>query len=288
MKTTPRPADELLGEGDYYVAERAFPPARVSVDDVRDRLRRNLKLVRGIGPKTEEKLKAHGYEDLACLSGHRRFGEAARGVLAAIERRDCEFLARCGASELDLLGFYPVTDIALVDIETTGLYSTQPLFLVGVMRFVDDGNLLLRQYLARSYEEEAHVLVVVREELGRLPVITTYNGRRFDVPYMRDRMAFHGIEYGPCQLHLDLLRIVRRLYRQALPDCRLVTVAEHLVGHVRHGDIPGYMIPEVYHEFVRTRNPILIRPILEHNAMDLRALALILGSIIADRAQAGG
>ncbi|MGE5593034.1 MAG: ribonuclease H-like domain-containing protein [Betaproteobacteria bacterium] len=286
MRTTPRPANELLGEGDYYVAERAFPPVYVSLNDARDRLRRNLKLLRGIGPKTEEKLKAQGYHDLACLSRHPRWGQAACAVLAAIEKNDSEFLSGCGASELDLLGFCPVTDIAFVDIETTGLYSTQPLFLVGVMSFRDDGILLLRQFLARSYEEEAHVLVAVRDELGRFPVMATYNGRRFDVPYIRDRMAFHGIECGSCQLHLDLLRIVRRVYRGVLPDCRLVTVAEHLVGHVRHGDIPGYMIPEVYHEFVRSRNPVLIRPILEHNAMDLRALALILGNMV-DRAPGG-
>lgn len=280
MRIRPRPADDLLGEGDYYVAERVFPPVYVSPADGRESLQRNLKLLRGIGPKTEEKLKAQGYRDLVCLSRHSRWGQAACTVLAAIEKSDSEFLSRCGASELDLLGFYPATDIAFIDIETTGLYSTQPLFLVGIMGFRDDRAVFLRQFLARSYEEEAAVLAAVRDELDRFPVIATYNGRRFDLPYIRDRMTFHGIECGSCRLHVDLLRVVRRLYRGLLPDCRLVTVAAHLLGYERHGDIPSSLIPEVYHEFVRSRNPALIRPILEHNAMDLHALVLILENML--------
>lgn len=282
MTTWPKPADDLLGEGDYYVAQRVLPPVYVSPAGGRESLRRNLRLLRGIGPRTEERLKAQGYHDLVCLSQHSRWGQAARAMLAAIEEGDCGTLLRCGASELDLLGCYPETGIAFMDIETTGLYSAQPLFLVGILGFCDDRSVFLRQFLARSYEEEAAVLAAVRGELGKFPVIATYNGHRFDLPYIRDRMAFHGIECGSCRLHVDLLRVVRRLYRGVLPDCRLVTVAAHLLGYERHGDIPGALIPEAYHEFVRSRNPALIRPILEHNAMDLHALALILENILEE------
>ncbi|MCR4401698.1 MAG: ribonuclease H-like domain-containing protein [Firmicutes bacterium] len=280
MTTWPRPADDLLGEGDYYVARRTLPPVYVSPGRGRESLRRNLKLLRGVGPRTEEKLKAQGYSDLARLCQHSRWGTAARAMLEAIENGDRKTLLRCGASELDLLTHYPETAIAFVDIETTGLYSTQPLFLVGIMGFCEDRGVFLRQYLARSYEEEAAVLSAVRDELDKVQVVATYNGHRFDLPYIRDRMAFHGMECVSCELHVDLLRVVRRLYRDVLPDCRLVTVAAHLLGYERHGDIPGALIPEAYHEFVRSRNPALIRPILEHNAMDLHALALVLETIL--------
>ncbi|MGE5571869.1 MAG: ribonuclease H-like domain-containing protein [Bacteroidota bacterium] len=287
MEAKPKPAGDLLGEGDYCVIERTFPAVYVSPPGGHESLRRSLRLLRGIGPKTEEKLKAQGYHDLTCLVRHTRWGQAACTVLAAIEGGDAELLTRCGASDLDLLCFYPVTRMAFIDIETTGLYSTQPLFLVGIMGFRGDGNMVLRQFLARSYEEEAAVLAAVRDEFDRFEVVTTYNGRRFDLPYIRDRMAYYGIECSSCTFHLDLLRTARRLFRGVLPDCRLVTVAEHLLGYERRGDIPSAMIPEVYHEFVRSRNPALIRPVLEHNAMDLHALALILENILGRAAEQG-
>ncbi len=279
MERRPAPAEDLLGDGDYFVGERTFPAVYVSPPDGPAALRCNLQLLRGIGPKTEEKLKGQGYHDLDSLAQHARWGEGACSLLSAIDRCDAELLMRCGAPDLHLLGFYPATSIAFIDIETTGLHSAQPLFLVGIMG-PRDGAMVLRQFLARSYEEEAAVLAAARDELERFGVIATYNGRRFDLPYIRDRMAYHGIAWGPCGLHVDLLRTTRRLFRGVLPDCRLVTVAEHLLGYERHGDIPSAMIPEVYHEFVRTRNPVLIRPILQHNAMDLHALALILESLL--------
>ncbi|MEW5867142.1 MAG: ribonuclease H-like domain-containing protein [Bacillota bacterium] len=272
-------AEQLLGKGDYYVAERTFPPVPVSSQEGHSALYCNLQLLRGVGPRTEEKLKSQGCHDLASLTKHGRWGRAACDVIAAIERRDAPALVQCGAPEIDLVSFYSPTDIGFVDIETTGLYSTQPLFLVGVMACRDDGTMLLKQFLARSYEEEAAVLCAVRCELERLRVIATYNGRRFDLPYIRDRMAYHGVSFTMDQFHVDILRLARRLYRSMLPDCRLVTVASHLLGYDRHGDIPSHMIPEVYHDFVKSRNPALIRPILEHNAMDIHALALILANM---------
>ncbi|MEW6228716.1 MAG: ribonuclease H-like domain-containing protein [Bacillota bacterium] len=273
-------AGQLLGEGDYYVAERVFPPVSVLTRADLSTLYCNLQLLRGVGPRTEEKLKSRGYHDLTSLTKHGRWGRAACDVIAAIERKDAAALARCGAPEADLVGFYSPTEVGFVDIETTGLYSTQPLFLVGVMACSDDGTMLLRQFLARTYEEEAAVLYAVRLELERFRVIATYNGRRFDLPYICDRMAYHGVSFALDQFHIDILRLTRRLYRSALPDCRLTTVASHLLGYERHGDIPSYMIPEVYHDFVKSRNPALIRPILEHNAMDVHTLALILGNVL--------
>ncbi len=277
-------ARNLLDDGDYYVCERTFAGIGAAVPRDPSALRFNLQLLRGIGPRTEERLKGQGYPDLASLAGHARWGTAACRVLAAIEAKDCAILASCGAAELDLLGFYSQEDIAFLDIETTGLYSTQPLFLVGVMGSRDDGGtMVMRQFVARSYEEEAAVLRAVRAELERFTVVATYNGRRFDLPYIRDRMAYHGIPPGREHLHVDVLRLVRRSYRGRFPDHKLTTVASHLLGYERHGDIPSYMIPEAYHEFVRTRNPALIRPIIEHNAMDISALALILASILGSR-----
>ncbi|NLG84643.1 MAG: hypothetical protein GX493_08580 [Firmicutes bacterium] len=132
--------------------------------------------------------------------------------------------------------------------------------------------------MARRYEEERAVLAAVAAELPRFKVVVTYNGRRFDLPYLRSRFLFHRVPYRwEEHLFLDLLRHARRRYRGWLPDCRLVTV-ETAAGArpPRSDDVPGAMVPELYHEFVLTQDPAFITPILAHNAMDLLSLAALL------------
>jgi uncharacterized protein YprB with RNaseH-like and TPR domain len=81
---------------------------------------------------------------------------------------------------------------------------------------------------------------------GYIPLdgwLVTYNGRGFDWPLLvtRYRMARRAapIHGG----HLDLLPVVRRLFRHRLEDARLRTVESGLLGMVRHGDIDGSEIP---------------------------------------------
>ncbi|MGB4736148.1 MAG: ribonuclease H-like domain-containing protein, partial [Bacillota bacterium] len=56
----------------------------------------------------------------------------------------------------------------------------------------------------------------------------------------------------------------------------------YALGYERGDDIPGYMIPEVYHRFAVNPSSTLIRPILEHNAMDIHTIALLLAWILDD------
>ena len=46
--------------------------------------------------------------------------------------------------------------------------------------------------------------------------------------------------------------------------------------HAQENDIPGYMIPEVYQTFVRTGDAGLVLPIIDHNELDLIAMADLL------------
>jgi hypothetical protein len=67
----------------------------------------------------------------------------------------------------------------------------------------------------------------------------------------------------------------------SLPDCRLVTLEEHLLDMRREGDIPGHLIPAVYHRFAQKQEAGLIQPVIEHNKLDLLAMAKLLGSLVA-------
>ena len=158
-----------------------------------------------------------------------------------------------------------------VDTETTGLAGNM-IFLLGVMRITGD-DVRLTQVFARDYSEERTLLEKWTEMLARADMLVSFNGKAFDLPVLRDRLALHGQDAPPEPGHLDLLHHSRRRWRNDLPDCRLQTLEWRICGRRRSGDIPGEEIPAVYHHFVRTGEIGDILAVFHHNALDLITLA---------------
>ena len=174
-------------------------------------------------------------------------------------------------------------DLLFVDIEATGLTSGTPLFLIGALGLMD-GDLRVCQLLARDYSEEAALLDHFSGLMSKASVVVSFNGKTYDLPYIRDRSAFCGVRIDLPETHLDLLHESRRRWRDQLPNCRLQTLERHICRRVRTGDIPGDQIGDAYHRFVRTGNAVDIRDILQHNALDLITLAELTVHILEGRA----
>jgi uncharacterized protein YprB with RNaseH-like and TPR domain len=168
--------------------------------------------------------------------------------------------------------------VCFLDIETTGLSPTTYLFLIGLM-FWEKGRFVAELVFARDYAEEAAVLRYVRDALGRFGVVVTYNGDRFDLPFIETRLA--ATRVGPLDpiASVDLLYAARRLYRGVLPNCRLGTVERHIRGIERSGDIPGRYIPDAYHDYVRSGDARAMKNVLYHNRMDLFTMAVLLNRL---------
>lgn len=243
-----------------------FPESKAGI------LKANLKLLRGVGPVNEEKLKEQGYGSIDQLVGHPRWGEHARRILGLIKGARARELRELGAEDWELLSLFKPEEVVFLDIESTGLWASQPLFLVGML-YCRPGSLVVEQYFARHYREERAVLEAVDRVLKRFKVVVTYNGKRFDLPYITGRAVANRLYYTYRHYHVDLLYHARRHLKYLLPDCRLVTLEEYLLDFRREGDIPGHLIPETYHRFVQTGDFSLVRPILEHNKLDLLAMA---------------
>ena len=164
--------------------------------------------------------------------------------------------------------------LLFMDIETTGLGST-PLFLIGVMT-VEKGGFSIRQYLARDYSEEAAVIRCYAAEVDRRKILVSFNGKSFDVPYIRTRAAYHRLECPATVAHFDLLHEARRVWKGQLPNCRLQTLESEICGRSRHDDIDGADIPDAYHDFVRSGDASDIVLIAKHNVLDLLTMADIM------------
>jgi uncharacterized protein YprB with RNaseH-like and TPR domain len=167
---------------------------------------------------------------------------------------------------------------ALIDTETAGLHG-RPLFMIGMARLLRD-DLILTQYFARSYPEEAGLLHEFASVLPDLDLLISFNGKAFDWPFVRDRMVYHRLRCDHSFAHLDLLHAARRRWRARLPNCKLQTLERYLCGRWRSGDIPGDQIPQHYHDFVREQDARLIAPVFHHNRLDLITMVELLAALV--------
>lgn len=175
--------------------------------------------------------------------------------------------------------------VLYLDIETTGL-GTAPLFLIGLM-YAAGATLYIDQLFARDYSEEAAVLEYFQQLLEHFDVVVTFNGAKFDVPFISERMAYHLVPFRFEAVHIDLLPLSRSVVGSRAPNHKLQTLERFLCGRKRLGDIPGHEIPEAYHDFVRTGDARRIETILHHNRLDLVTM-LQLVTIFINRSADGG
>jgi len=181
------------------------------------------------------------------------------------------------AARTHLGGGCRVPSFAFMDLETTGFSST-PLFLAGTA-FLEDGIMRCVQILARDYSEERAVIGALDEILARHDFCVTFNGKSFDMPYLRERAKYHKVELASDPEHFDLLHAARRKWKHSLPNCRLVTLERHILGRRRIGDVPGWEVPCIYHEFVHTKDARGIRGVLRHNLVDVLSMAELFVSL---------
>ena len=174
----------------------------------------------------------------------------------------------------------PATPLLCLDTETTGLGSAAGTvaFLVGIGWWDGDRMRLLQLFLP-DLSEEGALLDALAAEVPPDSCLVTYNGRTFDWPLLETRFRMGRRVPPALDGHLDLLLLVRRLFRHRLPDARLQTVERHLLRRHRAPDIPSWEIPAAYHSFLRGGPASPIRVIARHNAEDVVTLGRLLAHI---------
>jgi uncharacterized protein YprB with RNaseH-like and TPR domain len=171
---------------------------------------------------------------------------------------------------------------ALLDIETTGLArgAGTYAFMVGLGLPGDDG-LRVRQFFMPAYGDEEALLDLLAADLRTAEGLVTFNGRSFDWPILRARFV---LARRPLPLddapHLDLLTLARRLWRRRLDSCALSSLETHILGVQRtDDDVPGYLIPQLYQDYLELGRTRPLVGIFYHNRMDILAMAALAGRV---------
>lgn len=192
-----------------------------------------------------------------------------------------EMLARVALDETML--DTAVDGMLFLDTETTGLAggTGTVAFLIGLGYFEDDA-FVLEQLLLPRLGEEAPMLAYVAERMRLASMLVTYNGKSYDMPLIRNRWVLNRVKAADEIAHLDLLHCCRRVYGAMLEQMRLVNMEEEVLSFERVDDVPGFMIPGIFFQFLKDGEGQSLDPILEHNEYDILALAAMVGVLNHD------
>ena len=174
----------------------------------------------------------------------------------------------------------PLENLLFFDIETTGLGGSGAVgFLVGFASFTELG-FEIRQYMLVDYPDESAMLEDILKEISGTKTIVSYNGTTFDLPFMQERMILNRVaKEFKSEKHIDLLHATRRFYKRRLQNCKLTNIEENIFSFYREEDIPGYLVPSVYFEWLNSEELDMMDDVLEHNRLDILSLYFLLEEI---------
>ncbi len=206
-----------------------------------------------------------------------RITDPTDGGLSSVERT----LPTILGTGLDDMPAIDPAEILFLDTETTGLDrgTGTHVFLVGLGYF-DGSSFIVEQHFLRGLHEEPSMLESILERINRSRLLVTYNGRGFDWPMIAGRLILHGYRDFNQPLHWDLLTSTRRIWRNRLQDCSLGNIEREILGVQRFGDVPGYMIPDLYFAYLRNHDAAPLRPVFSHNQEDIVSLARLADQLI--------
>ncbi len=196
--------------------------------------------------------------------------------LADLLAHDPAIAARLARDEK--LAAADLASLAFIDTETTGLAGGAGTlaFLIGVGR-CEAERFVLRQYFLLEPNDEEALLTALVTDLESRTGWVTYNGRAFDLPLLESRLTINRQRGALGQRpHLDLLMPARRLYSGRLPSCSLGDIERGVFNIIRdQDDVPGYLIPQMYVDYLRTHDPAEMRRVIYHNTIDILSMVTL-------------
>jgi uncharacterized protein len=178
---------------------------------------------------------------------------------------------------------FDLRETIFLDCETTGLAggSGTYAFLVG-LGYLSGTQFRLEQYFMEDFHQERAVLTAVMERMSKFKFLVSFNGKCYDLPLLESRWLINRMEFDSSGwIHFDLLFPSRRLWKRRLGDCSLGNLEQEILSVKREVDVPSFMIPQIYFDYLRTGDVNPLIPVFEHNLHDI--LSMVKLSFLIDR-----
>ncbi len=169
---------------------------------------------------------------------------------------------------------YKSSDLFFFDTETTGLKggAGTTIFLLGYAQVFDD-KVVLRQHFLPDPSGEIAFYESFLERVDYTTLVT-YNGKAFDWPQVKTRHTLlrEHLPKLPSFGHFDLLHGARRLWKHKLESVKLSLVEKEVLQIDRINDVPGFLAPMIYFDYVQSKQPQGIFEVIKHNEHDILSL----------------
>lgn len=162
--------------------------------------------------------------------------------------------------------------IASLDIETTNFDADAGIMITWALHFPTTNEVKYGLITKREMDEGTFDRRIIRElleELSKVDVMLTYYGTGFDVPFIRSRVMYWGLQmptYGSIY-HFDLFYAARSLFKLHRKSLDAVTTFLGIAGKT-------HLNLEIWNK-ARYGDKKALEYVLEHNRADVEILSLL-------------
>ncbi len=179
-------------------------------------------------------------------------------------------------------------DYLFLDTETSGLAGGAGTFafMIGLGWRIPTGFRLVQLFMRDPSQEES-LLATLARIAAPFKAVVTFNGRGYDIPLLNARHVLNSFPSPfPEMGHVDLLPVARKLWRMRLPSRALKDLEVEILNLQRsEEEVPGWMVPELYFDYLHTGNAYPLKGVFYHNAIDILSLAAlfnVIGEMLVD------
>ncbi len=172
----------------------------------------------------------------------------------------------------------PASRLIFYDTETTGLSAGAGniVFLAGFGECIPEtADFKITQVFLSDFPGEPAFLQRVAEFILPGRVYVSYNGKSFDANILNSRFLMNGMR-GDFGFQMDLLYSSRRLWKNVIGSCSLGDIERQVLDKRRSLDVPGFMVPDLYFDFIRSARWDALKGVLAHHLEDIYSLSELL------------
>lgn len=164
-------------------------------------------------------------------------------------------------------------DYLLFDIETTGLNRSKNfMYMFGVCEKKKD-ELIFSQYYIENEDYERELILKINEILKHKKIIS-YNGDRFDFPFIRKKASKYEIELENFN-NIDIYREFQKLnFFLNEPSLKAINLGKRL-GLDVHDHVNQEEMPKIFKMYQKLKDKELLAKLIYHNYIDLKVLSHI-------------
>ena len=175
-----------------------------------------------------------------------------------------------------------IGSVLFLDTETSSLAGGAGTFafMIGLGYFTNDSFKVVQIFLEDPNQEPAF-LYALEELAAKFDTLVTFNGKSFDIPVLKTRYFMYQYP-NPFDSynHIDLLHLARRIWKNRLASCRLADLENEILNFERsQEEIPGWLVPQIYHDYLFSGDARPLAGVFYHNQNDIVSMAALMNEI---------